>query len=150
LRDHPEKFGISFPITGKHQLGIYKQYLLAVNFFVDYFHKNGVPKIRDLRASITNLPDTPVSSSLRREAAINAIKELGWSGGLSRKQKERMQKMTEEEKKAFLQEREKRRLEGMKRNAEPRFGFKVGDLLERWVNIEGMAFTVSGTPSRWL
>src|SRR5262249_35558597 len=104
-------------------------------FFIDYFHKNGVPKKRDLRASITNLPDTPLSSFLRREAAEQAIKEHGWSFGLYRREEEEMQKMTVKEKHAFLQEREQRRLEGIMRgNGEPSFPFKVGNRCD-WANI---------------
>jgi hypothetical protein len=121
VHDHPEKFGIFGPITGRDQLVIYKLYLLAVNFFIDYFCKNGVPRKKDLRASIINLADVPLSPFLRLEAAKEAINQFG----LTWKQREQLKKMTEEQKKVFMQERKDRQLDSIiSRNAEPSLTFK--------------------------
>ncbi len=73
---HPNAFQITVPVTRSEQLGAYKQYLRVVNFFIDCFQTDGLPKEAELGASLLSLPKTSLPDPVRREAAIEAMRQI--------------------------------------------------------------------------
>jgi hypothetical protein len=117
-----DKLGIALPVTSKHQLAAYKEYLLVVNFFINHFRTHGVPKERELRKSVLALAGTSVASVLRRNAAEVAIKEIARDKlYFTVKEQKKLAKLNEEERAAYVRERKERHLDSvMRENAEPR------------------------------
>jgi len=153
---HPERFGeyfqsggevwldkglaseldIDLPITSKDQLAPYKEYLLLVNQFIEHFRNNGLPaNDHRLRKFARDFPDQRLSFWLRRNAAYEAQDALITARAmtsapipsLTRRVKQAIKRMSEEEKKVFLRKREQRHLrqgeelleEIIRKNAEP-------------------------------
>jgi hypothetical protein len=127
---------IAGPIMSKDQLAPYKEYLLLVNQFIEHFRKNGLPaNDYRLRKFARDFPDQRLSLGPRRNAAYEAQEALTTARAmtsapipsLTRREKKAMRRMSEEEKKAFLQKREERHLrqgekhleEIIRKNAEP-------------------------------
>jgi hypothetical protein len=127
IRDHANKLGIKLPITSKDQLAPYREYLRVVNVFIDRFRKRGVPKESRIRPALLKLAETPLSSFLRRQAALEAIKAFERRVDFTLKQERLMKKMGEEQRQAYLKERKEDQLDTMMRvNAAPSMFFLVG------------------------
>src|SRR4051812_48121367 len=84
VQDYTDELGLTLPIVCKEQLLPYKQYLLLVSFFIDYFRKNGVPKKEALGTDVLALAETALAPLLRKVAVEEAIDAFrGPSIGLS-------------------------------------------------------------------